>query len=520
MSTRIYVASPDAKANLSGAAQAIAEAAGRQSSPVAVFRPLSTQVSSNGLAGATFDEFAKNTDEAEAGIIERFEALAARGPVVAVGTDYSGVTAPTELALNGRLAADLAAPVVLAVDASQGPDRALGLARVALDGLAGQHATVVAIIATDPSHTDATRTVLASLGVPAAVLGDDLSAVLAAADVEIATRTPARFSYELMAQARSELKTIVLPESEDPRVLEAASIVAARGAAKIVLLGEADRVRADAAGLGLDLDGIEIVSMNSPELIESYAAKFAELRAKKGVTLEQARQAMADGACFGTMMVYMGGADGLVSGANHTTANTIRPALQVIKTDPGMKTVSGAFLMSLADRVLLFADCAVTPNPEPAQLADIAVASAQTARMFNIDPRVAMLTYSTGTSGSGPDVDRVRAGYEDAVSRAPGERIAGPIQFDAAIDPVVGRKKMPDSEVAGSATVFVFPDLEAGNIGYKICQRTAGAVAVGPLLQGLRRPVNDLSRGALVDDIVSTIIMTAIQAQGTSGPLA
>ena len=353
-----------------------------------------------------------------------------------------------------------------------------------------------------------------------AVLGDDLSAVLAATDVTITTRTPARFSHELMATARADVRTIVLPESEDPRILEAASVVAARGVARIVLLGEEEQVRADAKRQGLDLTGVEIVSMNNPGLVESYAAKFAELRAKKGVTLEQAREAMADGACFGTMMVYMGGADGLVSGANHTTANTIRPALQVIKTNPGMKTVSGAFLMSLADRVLLFADCAVTPNPEPAQLADIALASAQTARMFGIDPKVAMLTYSTGTSGSGPDVDRVRAGYEEAVQRAPEERIAGPIQFDAAIDPVVGAKKMPDSEVAGRATVFVFPDLEAGNIGYKICQRTAGAVAVGPLLQGLRRPVNDLSRGALVDDIVNTIIMTAIQAQGTNGPLA
>lgn len=520
VSTRVYVASPDARADLSAAAQAIAEAAGRQSSPAVLFHPLAAQASSARLVGASFDEFARSTDEAETGIIERFEALAAAGPVVAVGTDYSGVTAPTELALNGRLAADLAAPVVLVVDASQGPDHALGLARVALDGLAAQHATVVAIIATGPTHTDATRTLLASLGVPAAVLGDDLSAVLAATDVTITTRTPARFSHELMATARADVRTIVLPESEDPRILEAASVVAARGVARIVLLGEEEQVRADAKRQGLDLTGVEIVSMNNPELIESYAAKFAELRAKKGVTLEQAREAMADGACFGTMMVYMGGADGLVSGANHTTANTIRPALQVIKTNPGMKTVSGAFLMSLADRVLLFADCAVTPNPEPAQLADIALASAQTAHMFGIDPKVAMLTYSTGTSGSGPDVDRVRAGYEEAVQRAPEERIAGPIQFDAAIDPVVGAKKMPDSEVAGRATVFVFPDLEAGNIGYKICQRTAGAVAVGPLLQGLRRPVNDLSRGALVDDIVNTIIMTAIQAQGTNGPLA
>lgn len=519
MTTRVYIASPDAKADLSAAAQAIAEAAGGQSKP-AIFKPLTTGASAPGeLTGSTFAAFASHTDESEATIVETFEATAAKGDVIAVGTDYSGVTAPTELALNARLAADLATPVILAVDASEGAERAAGIAATAIEGFAKEHALVVGLLATGEGASKAVAK-LADLGLPAAAIGEDLSTLLAAAQEPIATRTPARLNYQLMAQAKSDLKTIVLPESEDPRILEAASIVASRGVAKVVLLGEESTVKSDAAKLGFDLSGVQIVSMNDPKLVEPYAEKFAELRAKKGVTLEQARETMKDGAYFGTMMVYMGAADGLVSGANHTTANTIRPALQFIKTDPGMRTVSGAFLMSLADRVLLFADCAVTPNPTPEQLADIAIASNETAKMFGIDPKVAMLSYSTGTSGKGEDVDMVRAGYELAVERAPEAKIAGPIQFDAAIDPVVGKKKMPESEVAGNASVFIFPDLDCGNIAYKAVQRTAGAVAIGPLLQGLRRPVNDLSRGALVDDIVNTIIMTAIQAQGTNGPLA
>ncbi len=510
VSTSVFIASPDGRVDLNSAAQTIAGALGRQESPITTFTPLAHRAGE--AVGATFDEFAADEDAARAAILERFAAIGST--VVAIGTDYSGPTAPTELALNASLAADLAIPVILVVDASQGPEFAATYACTTAAAFAKAHASVAGVVFVNGQAPTLN-------GLPTAALDGNLSAILTNADASVIdTRTPAHFNYELMARAKSDLRTIVLPESEDPRILEAASITLARGTAKVVLLGEREQVLADATKQGFDVSGAKIVSMNDQALVESYAAKFAELRAKKGVTLDQARETMKDGAYFGTMMVYMGGADGLVSGANHTTANTIRPALQLIKTRPGTKTVSGAFLMSLSDRVLVFADCAVTIDPTAEQLADIAISSGETAKMFDIDPRIAMLSYSTGTSGSGPSVDIVREGYELAVQRDASAKLAGPIQFDAAIDPMVGAKKMPDNEVAGNANVFVFPNLNAGNIGYKTVQRTAHATAVGPLLQGLRRPVNDLSRGATVDDIVNTIIMTAIQAQGESGPLA
>ena len=233
------------------------------------------------------------------------------------------------------------------------------------------------------------------------------------------------------------------------------------------------------------------------------------------MTVERAREVVTDISYFGTMMVHLGLADGMVSGAVNTTAHTIRPALEFVKTADGVKTVSSVFLMCLADRVLVYGDCAVIPDPTAEQLADIAISSAQTAQQFGIEPRVAMLSYSTGSSGSGAEVEKVRAATELVAERAPDLALAGPIQYDAAIDPVVGRAKMPDSDVAGHATVFVFPDLNTGNNTYKAVQRSAHAVAVGPVLQGLRKPVNDLSRGALVDDIVNTVAITAVQAQGT-----
>ncbi len=326
-------------------------------------------------------------------------------------------------------------------------------------------------------------------------------------------RTPRMFEYQIMQKARAHKKTIVLPEAEDARILEAASIILARGVADIVLLGEPDQVKADAARGGFDISAAKIQSMHDATLVEKFAATYAELRAKKGVTIEQAREKMTDPSYFGTMMVHLGLADGMVSGATHTTANTIRPALEFIKTKPGTKVVSGSFLMCMPDDVLVFADCAVNPNPSAEALADIAFSSAATARAFDIEPKVAMLSYSTGTSGSGQDVETVQQATDIINSRTPDFAIAGPIQFDAAIDPTVGKKKMPESDVAGQATVFIFPDLNTGNNTYKAVQRTAGAIAVGPVLQGLNKPVNDLSRGALVADIVNTVAITAIQAQ-------
>lgn len=326
-------------------------------------------------------------------------------------------------------------------------------------------------------------------------------------------RTQHRFEYDIVQQAKANLMTIVLPESEDPRVLQAAATCHQRGVAKLVLLGEAEQVRAQAAKLGDDLAGVEIVSMQDQDRLERYTAAYAQLRQAKGVTIEQARTKMAIGSYFGTMMVKLGEADAMVSGACHTTADTIRPAFEIIKTKPGVSTVSGALFMCMADQVWLFADCAVTPNPTPEQLAGIAISSAESAAAFGIEPRVAMLSYSTGTSGAGPSVDAVVEATAIVHQRRPDLLVDGPMQFDAAVSASVASLKMPNSPAAGQATVFVFPDLNAGNIAYKAVQRSAGAVAIGPILQGLNKTVTDLSRGASVEDIVSTIAITAVQAQ-------
>jgi len=342
----------------------------------------------------------------------------------------------------------------------------------------------------------------------------DEEALLAAIELPRAEiRTPSMFEHQLMQMARRDMKRIVLPESTDDRVLTAADVVLKRHIAEITLLGDPGAISRRAAELGLNLTKATVVDPKDPELLEKFAAEYAKLRAHKGVTLDAAREKLADLSYFGTMMVHLGMADGMVSGAVNTTANTIRPSLEFVKTKPGVSVVSGSFLMAMSNRVVVYADCAVNPDPTPAQLADIAISSAQTAVSFGIEPRIAMLSYSTGTSGFGADVDNVREATNLVREKAPELKVEGPIQFDAAVDEVVAAKKMPGSEVAGRATVFIFPDLNTGNNTYKAVQRTSGAVAIGPVLQGLRKPVNDLSRGALVDDIVSTITITAIQAQ-------
>jgi phosphate acetyltransferase len=326
--------------------------------------------------------------------------------------------------------------------------------------------------------------------------------------------TPLAFQQSLSTRARQDLKNIVLPESEDERILKAAAKVIEMDAAKISLLGERDAILQRAESLGLDLKAANIVNPVSGELTQHFADIYAELRAHKGMTKEKALTVMqGSDTYFATMMVHTGMADGMVSGATHTTADTIRPSFEIIKMKPGTEVVSSVFLMALADRVLVFGDCAVNPNPTPSQLAGIAVDSAATAAAFGVDPRVAMISYSTGTSGAGPDVDAVREATKLAKAAAPKLLIDGPIQYDAAVVPSVGASKMPGSSVAGRATVLIFPDLNTGNAVYKAVQRSAGAVAIGPVLQGLRRPVNDLSRGATVEDIVNTVIITACQAQ-------
>ncbi|MGQ4508476.1 phosphate acetyltransferase [Dermabacteraceae bacterium P13128] len=325
--------------------------------------------------------------------------------------------------------------------------------------------------------------------------------------------TPMMFQFDLLARARGERKRIVLPEGNEPRILAATETLLARGVADLILLGEENEIRSKASQLGHDITGATIVSPHDEKLVEKYAAEYARLRAKKGVTLEQAREKVQDVSYFGTMMVHMGEADGMVSGAVHSTAHTIRPSFEIIKTKPGAKIVSSVFLMALEDRVLVYGDCAVNPDPTAEQLADIAAQSAETATQFGIDPRVAMLSYSTGTSGTGADVDKVREATEIVHASHPELSVEGPIQYDAAVDTSVAKTKLPDSSVAGRATVFVFPDLNTGNNTYKAVQRSAGAIAIGPVLQGLNKPVNDLSRGALVDDIINTVVITAIQAQ-------
>ncbi|RDV44402.1 phosphate acetyltransferase [Leifsonia sp. ku-ls] len=324
--------------------------------------------------------------------------------------------------------------------------------------------------------------------------------------------TPLMFEYDLIERARAANKHIVLPEGEDDRILRAAHTLLARGVARLTILGEPFEVRSRAIELGLDLSGAEVLSPFDDVLRLRFAEEYARLRAHKGITVDQASDTVTDSSYFGTMMVHLGLADGMVSGAAHTTAHTIRPAFEIIKTTPGVSVVSSVFLMALADRVLVYGDCAVIPDPTAEQLADIAISSATTAAQFGIEPRVAMLSYSTGDSGAGADVEKVRTATTLVRERAPELAVAGPIQYDAAADAAVGAAKMPGSEVAGRATVFIFPDLNTGNNTYKAVQRSAGAVAIGPVLQGLRKPINDLSRGATVDDIVNTVAITAIQA--------
>jgi phosphate acetyltransferase len=332
--------------------------------------------------------------------------------------------------------------------------------------------------------------------------------------------TPLRFLHELIERARSQRRHIVLPEGKDARILRAAEILHRRDVCGLTVLGRESEVREVASTQGIDLTGIDIIDPATSELRERFAREYAKLRAHKGVDLAKAQEVMLDGSYFGTMMVQLGVVDGMVSGAAHTTAHTIRPALEFVKTREGVKIVSSVFLMLMPDRVLVYGDCAVNPDPNDEQLADIALASADTAAQFGVEPRVAMLSYSTGGSGTGEAVDKVRQATELVRSRRQDLPVEGPIQYDAAVDAAIAASKMPGSSVAGQATVFIFPDLNTGNNTYKAVQQSSGAVAVGPVLQGLRKPVNDLSRGCTVEDIVNTVAITAIQAQSAETPSA
>jgi phosphate acetyltransferase len=329
--------------------------------------------------------------------------------------------------------------------------------------------------------------------------------------------TPKMFEYELVERAKSDKRHIVLPEGDDERVLRAADILLRRGVVDLTILGNPYEVAARTAALGLDLEGANVVDPQTSPLRAVYAETYYTLRKHKGVTEELALETAGDVTYFGTLMVHAGAVDGMVSGAAHTTGDTIRPAFEVIRAKEGISLISSVFVMCLPDRPLVYGDCAVNPAPDAGQLADIAISSAGTAATFGVEPRIAMLSYATGESAGGPDVDAVRTATAIIRERRPDLQVEGPIQYDAAIDPGVAEKKLPDSQVAGRATVFIFPDLETGNIAYKAVQRSAGAVAIGPVLQGLNSPVNDLSRGCLVPDIVNTVVITAIQGQEVSG---
>ncbi len=328
--------------------------------------------------------------------------------------------------------------------------------------------------------------------------------------------TPLMFDYELVQRARAQQQHIVLPEGKEERILRAAEILSLRGVAQLTLLGNSNEIKQKIQSLGLRLEKVNIIDPLQSELRPQYAESYFKLRQHKGVSLDMACDTMADVSYFGTMMVHHGHADGMVSGSVHTTQHTIRPSFEIIKTKPGVTIVSSVFLMCMVDRVLVYGDCAVNPDPDAGQLANIAISSADTAQMFGIEPRIAMLSYSTGESGKGEAVNKVREATRLAKSMRPDLKIEGPMQYDTAIDAGVAKTKLPGSEVAGSATVFIFPDLNTGNNTYKAVQRSSGAVAIGPVLQGLNKPVNDLSRGCTVTDIVNTVAITAVQAQSGS----
>ena len=429
------------------------------------------------------------------------------------GLDLQQLASRLELPLV-RLSGDSVAEIFNSEQITEGPALYAGTGDYNFDAqLAAAIGAPVLLAAGDEAAAKLAEARIGELGATVASISNG-----SLDDVEIGSTdarqvmSPVVFERQLVEQAKANRKHVVLPEGEDDRILQAADQLLKQGVAELTILGDVDDMNRRAQELGLDLSKANLVNHLESELAEEFAAEFAELRKKKGVTVAEARETMKDVSYFGTMMVHKGLADGMVSGAAHTTAHTIKPSFQIIKTAPGASVVSSVFLMVMQDRLWAFGDCAVNPNPTAEQIGEIAAVSAQTAAQFGIDPKVAILSYSTGTSGSGPDVERAVEATAKAKELAPDAAIDGPLQFDAACDPGVGAKKAPDSPVAGQANVFIFPDLEAGNAGYKIAQRTGGALAVGPVLQGLNKPVNDLSRGATVPDIVNTVAITAIQA--------
>ena len=491
--------------------------------------------------GVTLRDARINKQSARAQIVSKFiDTNAQLNPKVRVivGSDRNGVGDPERFSFNADVSADLQAPVLLTVcTLHRTPQQLHETIEACTEVIVNAGTKVIGVFITgcDENQCTSLRTYFKDYDVPVWTVPfldleenatpDDAIGSFAAhvpADQLLSTldspfvppTTPYAFQYDILARAKKNRKTIVLPEGADDRIITAANYLLESNVVDIVIIGERDEIIERGKKLGLKtLDKARFQSMEDEQLLAEMIDKLCQIRAKKGMTPDVARKTLRDPNYFGTMLVVLGQADGLVSGAISSTANTVRPALQLIKTKPGTKSVSGAFLMCLNDHVSVFADCAINLDPDPEQLADIALQSAQTAKAFSIEPRVGMLSYSTLGSGKGPDVDLVVQATSIVREKDPDLALVGPIQFDAAWSPDVAAVKAPGDPVAGRVSVFVFPDLDSGNICYKAVQRSSGAVAIGPILQGLNKPVNDLSRGALVQDIINTIALTAIEAQ-------
>lgn len=486
---------------------------------------------------------ARNDKEgARADIVAAYETTVAvidPEAMVIVGTDRSAINDPEIFGFNADVAADLKSPVLLAVcTIDRTPEQVLATIRACTASVEQRGSTVLGVFITgaDEDQIPALNEFFASeYDLPAWVLPKvdfaeegavqkaaaafsanvPTDELLAALDTPFAAPvTPYAFQYGLLGKAKADKKTIVLPEGAEDRIIKAADYLLERDIVDLIIVGDKDAILARGEELGLkSLGKASFQPMDDEEVLAPMVAKLCELRAKKGMTEEQARKQLTDASYFGTMLVVLGKADGLVSGSVNSTANTVRPALQVIKTKPGASLVSGSFLMCFKDHVAVFADCAINLNPNAEQLADIAIQSAETAAAFGIEPKVGMLSYSTLGSGKGPDVDLVEEATALVCSKAPDLQVVGSVQFDAAWSPTVAATKAKGNDVAGHVNVFVFPDLCAGNIAYKAVQRSSGATAIGPVLQGLNKPVNDLSRGATVQDIINTVALTAVEAQ-------
>lgn len=427
-----------------------------------------------------------------ANIAKQYEELTANNEVILI----SGVslTKPYGAELNFSLATALGAAVIFVTDTEQNPEATLQQLKVIMSPYKYRYKLLILDSVIDK---------------PDNINFDIIQKFLATPTTQ--PITPPIFKHRLIEKAKRANKKIVLPEGDEPRTIAAANICAAQGIAECILLGDKNKIQAVCAQINLKLHE-KIIIIEPQTAIEKYIEPLYELRRAKGMTLEMAKTQLEDNVMLGTMMLHLGEVDGLVSGAIHSTANTIRPALQIIKTPPTAKLVSSVFFVCLPNQVLVYGDCAVNPNPTAEELADIAIQSAGSAAAFGITPKIAMLSYSTGTSGAGESVDKVRTATEIVKKLRPDLEVDGPLQYDAAISEETAEAKAPNSKVAGHATVFIMPNLDVGNVSYKTVQQSTGVVCVGPMLQGLRKPVNDLSRGCLVDDIVFTIAVTAIQA--------